>query len=139
MSTENQKPREVPMGDLRSRYEWRAVEAPKTWRPKMLGEELVGFYGGKTVRPGQWGQYEVVIVHVPVRGSFMVSGTRINQLIDASGIGVGWPVRIVWRGKVTLAEPSRDGEVREMKQYDVFVAEGDPLSPEEMPQLKETP
>lgn len=135
MTTADKKPREL--GDLRSRYEWKQVEAPKTWRPKMIGEELVGFFGGKTLRNGQWGQYEVVLVHVPLRGSFMVSGTRINQLADASGIGVGWPIRIVWRGKVRLAEPTPDGEVREMKQYDVFVAEGDPLSPEEMPSVKE--
>lgn len=121
--------------DLRSRYGWKKIEAPKTWRPKALGEELVGFYGGKTSRNGKFGQYEVVIVHVPARGTFMISGVRAIQLVDASGIGEGWPVRIVWRGKVRLPE-NTDGEVREMKVFDVFVAEGDPLNPEELPGVK---
>jgi len=79
---DNQKPREIT--DLRGRYEWKKIEAPKMWRPRMIGEELVGFYGGKTTRNGQWGQYEVVLVHVPGRGSFMLSGVRIIQLADAS-------------------------------------------------------
>jgi len=121
--------------DLRERYEWKQVEAPKMWRPRMLGEELVGFFGGKSVRNGRFGQYEVVLVHVPRRGSFMVSGTRVSQLVDAAGVGEGWPVRIVWRGHVVLAGE----EERKMKLFDVFVAEGDPLSPEEMPRMKEAP
>jgi hypothetical protein len=102
----------------------------------MLGEELVGFYGGKTTRNGQWGQYEVVLVHVPMRGSFMISGTRIIQLVDASGIQEGWPVRVIWKGRKQL-EPTPDGEVREMKQFKVLVAEGDPLSPDEMPRVSD--
>lgn len=129
------KPREVV--DLRSRYQWKQVEAPKTWRPKMLGEELVGFFGGKTTRNGSFGQYEVVLVHVPVRGSFMVSGVRIIQLIDASGIETGWPVRIVWRGRMALPATA-DGEVREMKNYEVFVAEGDPVAAGDLPKILES-
>ncbi len=124
------KPREV--GDsLVSRYEWKKVEAPKTWRPKHNGEELVGFYGGKTSRTGQYGQYEVVLIHVPRRGTFMISGTRIVQLADAANINVGWPIRVVYLGTVALAEE------KTMKQFDVFVAEGDPVSPDELPVLKE--
>jgi len=122
--------------DLRERYQWKRVEAPRAWRPRMLGEELVGFYGGKTVRNGQFGQYEVVIVHVPARGTFTVSGARIVQLLDASGIEPRWPVRVVWRGRVPL-EPTADGEVREMKQFEVFVAEGDPVAAEDMPLVRE--
>jgi len=131
------KPREVPLGDLSARYEWRRVDAPKTWRPRMIGEELVGFFGGKTTRKGQWGQYDVVLVHVPSRGSFMVSGTRVNQLVDAADIQTGWPVRIVWRGAVALP-PTADGEPRSMKQYEVFVAEGDPVAPEDLPHVRES-
>lgn len=82
--------------DLRARYAWKKVEAPKTWRPSTNGEELTGFYGGKTLRNGQWGQYEVIVVHVPHRGTFMVSGTRVIQLVDAADIQTGWPIRIVY-------------------------------------------
>jgi hypothetical protein len=119
--------------DLKSRYEWKQVEAPKTWRPKMLGEELIGFFGGKTLRNGRYGQYEVVLVHVPRRGSFMISGTRVSQLIDAAGIDIGWPVRIAWRGEMKL--PGE--EERKMKLFDVFIAEGDPVSPGDLPAIKD--
>jgi hypothetical protein len=128
-------PREVPPGDLRARYEWKKVEAPKRWNPRANGEELTGFYGGKTTRNGKFGQYDVVLVTVPRRGVFMISGTRIVQLADASGVDVGWPVRIVWRGTVKL-DKSEDGEDRNMKMFDFFVAEGDPVSPEDMPRIK---
>jgi hypothetical protein len=117
--------------DLRERYEWRKVETPKAWRPKELGEELLGFYGGKTSRSGPYGQYDLVLVHVPKRGSFLVSGTRVIQLIDAAGIEPGWPVRVVFRGVVQLDEQRR------MKSFDVFVAEGDPVSPDELPRTSD--
>jgi hypothetical protein len=129
--TDNNTPR---ASDVRARYEWRKVEAPKTWRPKAIGEELAGFYGGKTSRNGTFGQYEVVIVHIPRRGSFMISGTRILQLIDTSGIKLGWPIRIVWKGVIALPPPPED---KTMKVFEVYVAEGDPVAPEELPRLKE--
>jgi len=48
--------------DLRERYGWKKVVAPKAWRPEATGEELIGFYGGKTTRTGAYGQYDVVLV-----------------------------------------------------------------------------
>jgi hypothetical protein len=64
----------------------------------------------------------------------MITGVRVIQLMDASGIDAGWPIRITWRGKVKLPETA-DGEVREMKNFEVFVAEGDPLSPDDLPSV----
>lgn len=119
--------------DLKARYAWKPVEIPKTWRPRTLGEELVGFFGGKSVRNGAYGQYEVVLVHVPGRGSFMLTGVRIVQLADASGVDVGWPVRIVWHG--TKKIDTDDGEERRMKLFDLFVAEGDPVAEGDLPRI----
>ena len=68
--------------ELRDRFNWKQVEAPGLWRPDDIGEELIGYYGGRTLRTGPHGQYEVVIVHVPQQGAFMLSGTMIIQLID---------------------------------------------------------
>ena len=64
----------------------------------------------------------------------MISGTRVVQLADASNVGAGWPVRIVWRGYVALPD-SEDGEKRQMKQFDFFIAEGDPLAEGETPRV----
>ncbi len=124
------------MTALREKYEWKKVVAPKTWRPKFNGEELVGFYGGRTMRSGSFGQYEVVIIHVPARGSFMVSGTQVIQLIDASAADVGDPVRVVWGGYLKLGE-GEDGREKKMKLFEVYVVEGDRLGPEDMPAIKE--
>lgn len=132
------EPRQVPreVTDLRARYEWKRIEAPKTWRPKHNGEELVGYYAGKSVRNGQFGQYEIVMVTVPRRGVFMISGTRIVQLADASGVQYGWPVRVVWQGLADLPPLAVGERARTMKQFEFFVAEGDPVSPEDMPLVK---
>lgn len=131
-------PKELPQtpvaANLRERYAWKQVEAPKAWRPRMLGEELIGFFGGKTQRNGRFGQYEVVLVHVPLRGTFMLSGTRALQLIDAADLRAGWPIRIVWRGNVAL--PEKEGEEKKtMKNFEVYVAEGDPLNAEDLPRV----
>lgn len=115
---------------IRERYQWKRVEAPKRWYPKEVGQELVGFYSGKTVRNGTFGQYEVVLISVPARGVFMLSGVQIVQLVDASAAEIGWPLRVVWQGSKKL-----DGD-RTMKCFELFVAEGDPISPEDMPAIK---
>lgn len=120
--------------NLKNRYEWKKVERPITWRPKTEGEELIGFFGGKTIREGKFGQYEVVLVHVPHTGSFMISGVVVAQLFDAAGVGVGWPVRVVWRDYEDLGEDA-EGKKKRMKKYEVFIAEGDPVAPEFLPRI----
>lgn len=116
---------------FKDRFGWRKVQAPKAWRPRDVGEELCGYYGGRTLRNGSFGQYEVLIIHVPHRGSFTVSGVRAIQLMDAALINKGHPVRIVFRGEELL------GNGRMMRQMDLYVAEGDPLSEDELPELRE--
>jgi hypothetical protein len=128
-------PSETHMGDLHGRYKWKKVERPHPWRPKEPGEELVGFYGGKTLRSGKFGQYEVVIVHVPCSGTLMLSGIQIIQLVDAACIEVGWPIRIVWKGLEELGEGDIEGEAKRMKTFEVYVAEGDPLAVGDLPKV----
>lgn len=123
------------MSGIRERYSWKKVEAPKTWCPKHNGEELAGFYGGRTTRTGRFGQYEVLLVHVPGRGSFMISGVRIIQLADASCAEPGDPVRVIYLG-LNMIE-SADGEARNMKLFDLYVSDGERLAPEDMPQVKQ--
>lgn len=115
--------------DIREKFQWRKVQAPKPWYPKEPGEELIGYYGGRTVRTGAYGQYEVVLVHVPLVGSWMVTGTRLIQLLDAAIINPGHPVRIVWKGLVETAKEHK------MKDFDVLVAAGEAIPVDAMPNV----
>lgn len=98
---------------------WRKISAPTTWRPKM-GEELVGFYTGRSKRDGLFGQYEVVTVAVPYKGTFMISGTALIQLADSAMLTRGDAVRIVFTG---LKDISTEEEKREMKTFELYVGE----------------
>ena len=86
-------------------------------------------YAGRTMRKGAWGQYEVVLVLVPSKGAYMVSGCQVIQLMDAAMIEVGHPVRITYNG---IQETS---EERRMKLFELHVADGDPISPLDMPSV----
>lgn len=117
------------------RFGWRKVEAPKPWRPTELGEELFGYYGGRTLRNGMYGQYEVIIVHVPYKGAFMVSGVKVIQLVDAAMITRGHPIRITWKG---LVDVGTDGK-RPMKNFELLVAEDEEaLDEDQLPQIERT-
>ena len=105
---------------------WRKVSAPSSWHPKD-GEELTGYYAGRTKRDGSFGPYEVVLVLVPYKGTFMVSGTKIMQLVDAAMIGRGDAVRIVYLG------PKDIGEGRSMKNFELYVGEAD--AAEDLPEI----
>jgi len=112
---------------------WRRIERPKTWRPA-AGTTLVGYYIGKSVRDGKHGQYEVVIIGVPVGDGFsrphMISGTQIVQAIDAGNVQPGNLVRVTFEGMQELKRKRDDGTPFEMKVFVVDVAEGS-LSVEE--------
>jgi hypothetical protein len=120
---------DMPASSILERYKWKKVLAPKTWLPKVPGTELVGFYAGRTMRSGSWGQYEVVLVLVPSKGAYMVSGCQVIQLLDAAMIEVGHPVRIAYNGTQEISED------RKMKLFELHVADGDPIASSEMPSL----
>ena len=107
---------------------WREISAPKTWRPKDAGEELIGFYAGRTKRDGRFGQYEVVTVLVPYKGAFMVSGTVLIQLADTAMLARGDAIRIVFIERRQLDEE------RTMKVFKLYVGEQESLSEAEMPE-----
>lgn len=98
---------------------WRKVTAPKMWQPAEVGEELTGYYGGRSVRSGSYGEYTVILMHVPERGTLMLSGFEIVQLVDAAQITHGHPVRVRWNGFVELASGHKK------KSYELFVADFD--------------
>lgn len=105
---------------------WRKIHAPTVWRPQD-GDELVGYYAGRSLRDGLHGQYEVATVLVPYKGAFLISGTQLIQLFDSAMISRGDAVRVVFKGRKPL-----EGE-REMKMFELYVGEAPTLSEDEMP------
>lgn len=116
---------------LKERYKWNRIHAPRSWQPQAPGEELVGYYGGRTLRNGSFGQYEVALVHVPRGGTRMVSGVAIIQLLDSAFIDKGHPIRIVYKG----TQPTTAGH--DMKLFDLLVAEGEPVALEDLPEVQQ--
>lgn len=104
---------------------WQKVRAPRAWRPA-VGAELLGYYHGRTVKPGKFGEYTAIQIMVPGEGIFLVSGAGLVQLIDAATPNPGDPLKIVFNGLKTLpGKPGQpEGEVWQKKQFDVYVARG---------------
>jgi hypothetical protein len=102
--------------DTMARIHWVKITAPRPWKPQKEGDELVGSYGGKTVKNGVHGEYAVVLVRTE-KGGFMVSGIQAVQSLDGAGVKEGTPVKIVFRGWATTTDD------RKMKKFDVFMGE----------------
>lgn len=105
--------------DKLKQVKWRKINAPTTWRPEP-GDELIGFYAGCTKREGQFGEYTVVIVAVPYKGTYMISGTKLVQLFDSAMLTRGEAVRIKFLGRKDI---STEDEKREMKEFELYVGE----------------
>lgn len=114
---------------LREKYGWRKVEAPRPWRPLLPGEELIGFYGGTTKRVGRHGEYTVVIVHVPQGGSRTCTGSALIRLVDAGMVARGCPVRIIYQGTRVTENGFNE------KQFDLLIATGPAVAVEALPEL----
>lgn len=106
---------------------WRKITAPTSWRPKK-DEELIGYYIGRTKKNGKFGQYEVLTVLVPYKGTMMVSGTVIIQLADSALIQTGDAIRIVFKGLKDI------GEDRKMKTFELYIGDGTALPIAEIPE-----
>ncbi len=110
---------------------WRKVKRPKSWRPKYDGEELIGYYVGRTLKNGQYGQYEVVTVVTPDHGTYMVSGTQLIQLADVAMLKYGAAVRIKFIGMKPV------GESHTMKEFELYVSDSE-LTAEDVMIVKQT-
>ncbi len=115
---------------MKNIFNWIKVKRPKSWRPQ-AGEELIGYYVGRTVRDGQWGQYEVITVVTPERGTFMVSGTQIVQLCDVALLKYGAAVRIKFLGIKPI------GNGHEMKEFELYISDSE-LTAEDVITVKRT-
>ena len=114
--------RKQPFTDI----DWRKVKAPQVWNPA-VPTELIGYFHGRTVKSGQFGEYTVIQILVPGEGIYLVSGTALIQLIDSAAPDPGDPLKIVFRGRKQL--PKRETDTVDerphyKKMFDVFTAKG---------------
>ena len=114
--------------DIRERYQWQKIQRPKPWKPDEVGDELIGYYGGTSLRDGRFGQYTVALIHVPLQGTWMVSGTQIIQMIDGAVVPHGHPIKITWKGMKKL------GGDRQMKLFEVEIGIGEAVPEEALPE-----
>ena len=101
---------------------WRKLQAPSPWKPENAGEELVGYFLGKTILDGRYSQYQVVVVAAVNEDGTTTprtaSGSALIRALDAGMVEVGHLIRIVYGGRKEL-----DGD-RSMKLFEVFAGEG---------------
>lgn len=96
---------------------WRKVEAPKTWRPAEGGDELIGIYVGSTeIVGGQFGDYVARFIRDDNGETWRISGARVEQLFV--GVQNGARVKLIYNGSKPFQ--TTDGEVRTMKDFDLF-------------------
>lgn len=115
---------------LVAKYKWQKIHVPQTWHPKP-GEELVGYYGGRTLRNGRHGQYEVVLIHVPYKGTMTISGTGLINLIDGSRIEKGHPIQVKFVGLKALEDD------KSFKQFELLIADGEAIPEADLPVVKQ--
>lgn len=113
---------------FRQRFEWVKVRAPQPWQPA-AGEELGGYYCGRTIRTGSFGQYEVVLIAVPRVGMFTASGSELIRLIDSALLTRGHPVRILFKG----LEQSKTNAARTVRHFELLISAGNPIPEHEIP------
>lgn len=75
---------------------WHKVNGAKKWEPQ-VGEVLVGIYQGSSERNGQHGTYRAIVIKVG-DNAFRVTGVKIVELVEDSGIQPGDDVCIVYGG-----------------------------------------
>jgi hypothetical protein len=115
------------------KHEWEKVKAPQVWRPH-AGAELNGYYGGRTLKNGTFGQYQVVLVHTLSDGAWTASGTGLITLIDAAMIQIGHPIRIQYQGSILTGQDA-DGKPKTFKKYEVYKAIGPSVPSDLMPRI----
>lgn len=116
------KPRQKNNAAVAYGVTWHKLNFPKPWKPEEPGAELVGYYLGQTHYTGQFGQYRVVLLAVPTGQGYSqpytISGTAILRAIDGGQVAQGQLLRVTFRGIKNL------GDDRHLKQFDVFVGDG---------------
>jgi hypothetical protein len=94
---------------------WAKVQAARPWRPRSVGDVLIGEFIGHSVRAGATGSYGVATLRTEV-GTLTISGVVIRSLVEAADVPKGATVRVVYNGEQT--GPAG----RTWRDFDLFVA-----------------
>lgn len=94
---------------------WAKVQAAKPWKPRGVGDVLIGEFVGHSIRQGATGSYGVATLRTEV-GTVTISGVVIRSLVEAANIPAGATVRVVYNGEQT--GPAG----RTWRDFDLFVA-----------------
>jgi hypothetical protein len=101
---------------------WSKVQAAKPWRPREVGDALVGEFVSQSTRAGESGSYSVVTLKT-AEGKLTVSGVVIQSLFDSAALPAGATVRVVYKGENTSAMG------RTWKDFELFVATDEEPNP----------
>lgn len=108
---------------LEARCEWHAVNRPRSWRPKEVGETFIGVFGAIVTREGAWGPYPVAAFHVPgTKEITIISGILLINRLRTNLIPTGTLLRIKWCGYKELSDERR------IRQFEVEIG----LEPDEV-------
>lgn len=101
---------------------WTKVQAARPWKPRAVGDVLIGEFIGHSVRVGATGSYGVVTLRTEV-GTLTVSGVVIRSLFEAADVPKDALVRVVFNGEQT--GPAG----RTWRDFDLFVATDEEPNP----------
>lgn len=96
---------------------WQKVEAPRNWRPNP-GDEVVGIYAGSQIKDGEHGPYFCAFIR-PDNGRDVVTATGARLQALFVSVMPGARIRLVFNGRETFV--AKEGEVREMKEYELYL------------------
>ena len=99
---------------------WRRVRAPRPWKPRQVGDVLVGTVLARAVRPGSEGSSYGVTTLQTEDGAVTISGVVISSLFDAAGeLASNVLVRVVYLGEQVSAAN------RTYKDFELYVCVAD--------------
>ena len=101
---------------------WTKVQAAKPWRPREIGDAMIGEFVARSERVTPTGSYSVITLRTE-QGALTVSGVVVSALFDAADPVQDQTVRIVYKGEQT----SIAGRV--WRDFDLFIATDEEPNP----------
>lgn len=104
--------------------EWYPVQAPESWKPTAIGDELVGSYMGVVTSSGTYGAYDQLVVRSDVGKVWLVSGVAVLRQASHACLTKGDRMLLRYHGteRIHVGGESRESEVHRMRVITMFLA-----------------